>query len=316
MTKTFFLASLTAVCILNSVNSQEKPAYDFLRVDASARASALAGAFETATDDPNAMFYNPASISTIEKRKISAGFQKLLLDINSGSLSYNQKYKDVGWFGIGVRYFNYGKFDYIDENGNNLGGTFGANDLMISVGYSNLIYDKVNYGISAKFIHSKIAQYGSSAIAFDIGLMYLIPSQHVNIGLSVNNMGKQLDAYSTTKERLPLDVRLGFSKRLEHLPLRVSLSLSNLNESKDKFYQRLKSFSIGGEFLFSENFNIRIGYNNQERQDFKLGTSLGLSGFSAGIGLKFAGKYAFDYSLNALGKVGSTHRFNLGYTFE
>ena len=48
----------------------------------------------------------------------------------------------------------------------------------------------------------------------------------------------------------------------------------------------------------------------------KLGTSLGIAGFSTGLGIKFADKYMFDYSLNSLGKVGSTHRVNIGYIFQ
>lgn len=80
--------------------------------------------------------------------------------------------------------------------------------------------------------------------------------------------------------------------------------------------QRFKSFSIGGEFSFSENVAVRIGYDNQQRQDLKLGTSLGIAGFSAGIGIRILGKYQFDYALNSFGKVGSMHRFNLGYSFE
>ncbi len=296
--------------------AQERPAYDFLRIDPSARASALAGAFETYTDDPNVIFFNPAGLSTIEGKKVSASFGKYLLDINFGTASFNMKYNDIGWFGIGVKYFNYGTFDYMDENGTATGGTFGANDLMVSLGYSNYIYDEVNYGINVKYIYSNIAEYSSSAIGFDFGLLYMIPSQQMNIALSVNNFGKQLNSYIDTKEKLPLDVRIGVSKKLEHLPVNLSVSFSNLNEEKDKLIQHLKSFAIGGEFTFSDNVLARIGYSNERRQDLKLGTSLGIAGFSAGLGIKILDKYTFDYSLNSLGKVGSTHRFNLGYSFN
>lgn len=314
-TKIIFIPFLLLILTVSSF-SQERPAYDFLKIEPGARASALAGAFETYTDDPNAMFYNPASLSTISKSRVSAGFGKYLLDINFGAVSYAQKYKDIGWFGVGVKYFNYGTFDYTDENGVMSGATFGANDLMLSLGYSNFVYEIVNYGISVKYIYSNIAEYKSSALAFDLGLLYLIPSEQIAIALTANNLGGQLDSYIETKEKLPLDIRFGFSKKLEHLPLRISFSLSNINESKVQLIKRFKSFSIGGEFTFSENISARIGYDNQKRQDLKLGTSLGLAGFSAGIGIKFLEKYQIDYSLNFLGKVGSTHRFNLGYSFE
>ncbi|HEY3251806.1 MAG TPA: type IX secretion system protein PorQ [Ignavibacteria bacterium] len=293
----------------------EIPAYDFLRVDPSARSSALAGAFDTYTEDPNVMFYNPASLSTNTSNKISAGFGKYLLDINFGTLSYAHKYKDAGWFGLGIKFFDYGKFDKADENGVPTGESFGANDLMVSVAYSNYIYEIINYGITVKYIYSSISEYKSSALAVDFGLLYLIPSDNIGISIGVNNFGGQLDSYIDTREKLPLDLRIGFSKKLEHLPLKFSVTFSKLNEEREKIIQHLKSFSLGGELAFSENVALRIGYSNEKRQDLKLGTSLGIAGFSTGLGIKIADKYVFDYSLNSLGKVGSTHRVNIGMIF-
>lgn len=298
-----------------SVFAQDMSTYDFLRVDPSARASALAGAFDTYTEDPNVIFYNPAGLSTSDQKMMSAAFGKYLMDIKFGAASYSQKYKNIGWFGAGVKFFDYGTLDYADENGVT-SGTFRANDLMFSIGYSNYIYDKINYGINLKFIYSSLAQYKSSALAADIGFLYVLADQQMNFSLSILNLGAQLKAYIDTKEDLPLDVRIGVSKRLEHLPLRLSASLGRINEKRDKFFQHLRSFSFGGEFLFSENFNARVGYSNDKRQDLKLGESLGIAGFSAGFGIIVNDKYKFDYSLNSLGKVGSTHRFNLGITFK
>lgn len=313
----FLLISLIFTFLSAKTFSQDEiPAFDFLRVDPGARSSALGGAFDTYTDDPNVMFYNPASVSTSVSKKISAGFGKYLLDINFGTLAYVQQYKDKGWFGVGVKYFNYGKFDNTDENGAATGGTYGASDLMFSATYSNLMYNRINYGISAKYIYSSIADYKSSALAFDIGLLYLIPAQSMSVSFGINNLGKQLSAYISTKEKLPLDVRVGFSKRLEHTPLNVSVSFTRLNESRDNLLGHLKAFSIGGEFIFGENVVARLGYNNESRQDMKLGTTLGLAGFSGGFGIRFAQRVSLDYGFNSDGKIGAMHRFNVGYSFN
>jgi hypothetical protein len=300
----------------NIIAQTEIPAFDFLRVEPGAKASALAGAYDTYTNDPNAMFYNPATLSTITDRKVSAGFGKYLLDINFGTLSYAQKYKDIGWIGIGVKYFDYGTFDRADENGTSTGETFGANDLMVSAAFSNYIYEVINYGVTVKYIYSGIGEYKSSAVALDIGLLYLIPSQQIGISLGVNNLGTQLSQYIDTKEKLPMDVRVGFSKRLEHTPVRMNVTFSKLNVSREKLLQRFKSFSLGAELIFSDYVSARIGYDNESRQDLKLGTSLGIAGFSAGLGIQMGDKVVFDYGLNSLGKIGSTHRINIGYIFK
>jgi len=315
--KLVFFALFFASPVYLSVFAQsEIPAFDFLRVETGAKASSLAGAFDTYTDDPNAMFYNPASLSTITNNKVSAGFGKYLLDMNFGTLAYAQKYKDIGWFGIGVKYFDYGSFDRADETGTPTGETFNANDLMISVGYGNFIYERINYGITVKYIYSGIAEYKSSAVAMDFGMQYHMPASQLSLSFGVLNLGAQLSSYIDTKEKLPMDVRVGISKRLEHTPVRLNVTFSKLNESREKLVQHFKAFSIGAEFIFSDYVSARLGYDNESRQDMKLGTSLGISGFSTGLGMRLAEKYVFDYSLNSLGKVGSTHRVNLGYIFN
>lgn len=301
---------------LNVFSQSEIPAFDFLRVETGAKASSLAGAFDTYTDDPNAMFYNPGSLSTITKSKVSAGFGKYMLDMNFGTVSYAMKYKELGWIGVGVKYFDYGSFNRADENGNETGETFNANDLMISIGYGNYIYEKINYGITLKYIYSGIAEYKSSAVAVDFGMQYHMPESQLSVSFGVNNLGTQLSKYIDTKEKLPLDIRVGISKRLEHTPVRLNVTFAKLNEDREKFLQHFKAFSIGAEFIFSDYVSARLGYDNESRQDLKLGTSLGISGFSTGLGIRFAEKYMFDYSLNSLGKVGSTHRVNLGYIFN
>jgi len=312
----FFALFFASPVFMNVFAQSEIPAFDFLRVETGAKASSLAGAFDTYTDDPNAMFYNPGSLSTITNNKVSAGFGKYLLDMNFGTLAYAQKYKDLGWFGIGVKYFDYGSFDRADETGTPTGETFNANDLMVSVGYGNYIYEKINYGITIKYIYSGIAEYKSSAIAMDFGMQYHMPASQLSLSFGVLNLGTQLSSYISTKEKLPLDIRVGVSKRLEHTPVRLNVTFAKLNESREKLVQHFKAFSIGAEFIFSDYVSARLGYDNESRQDMKLGTSLGISGFSTGLGIRFAEKYVFDYSLNSLGKVGSTHRVNLGYIFN
>jgi hypothetical protein len=94
------------------------------------------------------------------------------------------------------------------------------------------------YGANVKVIYSNIEKYSSSALAADLGLHYAFPEQLINIGFSILNLGSQLSSYADTKEDLPLDIAFGLSKRLEHLPLRLSLDFHKLNEERDDFVQQ------------------------------------------------------------------------------
>jgi len=143
--------------------------------------------------------------------------------------------------------------------------------------------------------------------------LYQIPETQWNFGLSLLNIGTQISSYADTRENLPLDLRIGFNKRLEHLPLTFYFSISNLLDKKDKFLDRFKDVRLGGEFILSDNIYLRLGYNNQQRQDLKTGSATGIAGFSAGLGIKIEEKYLIDYAYNSLGKIGSTHRINVGF---
>ncbi len=234
------------------------------------------------------------------------------MDINAGNASYSQKYKDIGFFGAGIRYINYGTMDKYDENYQNQG-TFGASDLALSLGYANVYKNNFNYGANVKFIYSSIDEYSSVGLALDLGALYVFPEQKLNLGVSVLNLGTQVKKYISTAEQLPLDIRIGMTKSLEHLPLTVNLGFANLANSYDKFFDRFKNIIVGGEFILNDYVLLRVGYNNVERQNFKTGTSLGISGFSAGFGIKFANNYKLDYAFNSLGNIGAAHRFNLGF---
>jgi hypothetical protein len=304
------LSSLFIVFILAiSFTFGQTTTYDFLRLDMSARAAALGGSYVTNNDDVDVIFFNPAGLGFLEKDPISFSFVKHLMDINLFSLTYSTSFENIGRFGAGVQYINYGSFDEADVNGN-ITGEFNAGEFAFLLSYTNKFMDNFYYGANAKFIYSSIADQSSSAIGLDLGVNYEIPNIMLNLGASVLNMGTQLSSYTDLKEDLPLDVLIGVSKRLEKLPVRLSLDFHNLNQERDEFYQHFKGFSIGAEFYLSEVFTLRFGYDNERREDFKLGSSAGIAGFNGGLGVNIS-EYKFSYAYSSLGTVGALQSLTL-----
>lgn len=307
-----FLFIGIVVFIANSLFAQQN-AFEFLRLDMSPRAAALAGGFVSGNDDPNVIFYNPSGIAMLEGKPVSFSFLKHLEDINSASVAYSQEFDGIGRFGAGIQYVNYGTFAKADEAGNRLG-EFSANEMALSIGYANELDSNFYYGANAKFIFSGIEDYSSTALALDLGLHYTIPESKWNFGISVLNLGAQMSKYSTVKEDLPLDVRVGFSKELEHLPFRFFVSLNKLNKDYDNFGERFKQFTLGGEIRLSKVMKLRLGYDNEKRRDLKIGTSAGLAGFNIGLGILVA-DYKFDYAFSSMGSIGSLHRIGISTAF-
>lgn len=314
LVKSGFWSLVICVVTSQSMSAETNTVFNFLRNDVSPRAAALAGSFVTITNDPNSLFDNPAGLSTLEQPMGSIGFFKHLLDINSGYISYCQPYEDLGYFGAGILYTNYGSFDETDDLGNSLNSTFSAGDLAVMLGYSNLFEENLHYGVTAKFIYSSIAGYKSTGLAADVGLLYSIPETKVTVGASIRNVGAQLTSYISTREELPLDFIVGASLVPRGLPLLLNFNFHKLNEDQASFTDRFRAFTVGGEFTLSKVLRLRVGYDNEKRKDLKIGTTSGLAGFSGGIGITASG-YIVDYSLSSLGKIGELHRISIGASF-
>lgn len=289
-----------------------KNIYDFLRMDVGARAASLGSSFISSTDDPNIIFYNPAGLTSINNTRLSIGFFKHLMDVNSGYISFGTEVPDFGFIGSGIVYVNYGDFKRTGEEGQQLG-TYSAGEFVFVVGYGSEVIDKLKYGVNAKFIYSSIAEVYSTASAIDFGMRYTVIPERFEVGASILNFGTQFNPYVHTREKLPLNFTIGFAIYPEHLPAIILIDIHRLNDSQNNFIKHFKQFSLGVELTASENVFLRVGYNNERRQELKIGQTSGLAGFSIGVGFKSPDIYTVDYSYNSLGEIGSMHRISVGF---
>ncbi len=289
--------------------------FDFLRTPVGARASAMGGAFVAMPGDVYDLFYNPSGLSFIHQPIRAFSYLKHVLDFQSGSVAAVQPLQKIGKIGAGIQYFNYGSFDKTDQNGNKTG-TFGASNIAVNVAYANSLFgdeassgglSNFHYGMAVKFIFSKIAEYSSTAMAADFGFTYETPIQNLVVAGGVFNVGKSFSPFIQTKESLPLNYRLGFSKILAHLPLQLSVE-------GYKYQGENYGFAFGGEFTITQNFFLRFGYNSIGK-DQKLGISNDkFSGLSFGTGFIWK-SYHLDYGFTSSGAIGSLNRLSIIRSF-
>ncbi|WP_194850663.1 type IX secretion system protein PorQ [Nonlabens antarcticus] len=293
--------------------------YQFLNLVSGTKQAALGGRVLTAVDyDPTTALYNPATINPKMDNQLQVNYVNYLGDVNYGTASYAYTWdRRKQTFHIGVTYLDYGTFDGYDEQGISTG-EFGGNEVAVSAGYAyNIPWSDFYVGANVKLISSKLENFTSIGGALDFGLLYYDEEKAIRGALVVRNIGTQFTAYDEIYESLPLEVALGFSNTMRTLPVRLHVTLENLqkwniafsndanaqrdldgnvvNDDPGFFNNALRHTVIGLELFPESVFELRLGYSFRRAEELRIQDTRAFSGLSAGFSLKI-NKMRFSYS--------------------
>ena len=274
------ISVLLSVVRMQAQESQE--AYSFLRLPVSAHVAALGGDNITLTDDDATLiFHNPALISGVSDKSLNLNFMTYMEGTKTASASFVKAYKDRATWGVTAQYMDYGTMKQTTVD-NVETGDFSARDIALAGTFTYLLSDRISGGITGRFISSHIASYSSAAVAVDLGVNYQDSEHGWSLSAVAKNLGGQIKAYEDDFERIPLDLQLGISKRLIGSPLRLSATLSRLNNWDQGF---IKHLAVGADLLLGENIYLAAGYNFRRASEMKITDSEGDSNHGAGLSL-------------------------------
>ena len=318
-----------------SINAQVggERVYEFLNIATSARQIALGGKVLTLIDDVNQPLWNPAVINADLDNQLAVNYTSYLAGINIGSVSYSKMInRHFGTIHAGITYLNYGTLIAADENSNETG-TFTASDVAISIGYAyNFPGTNFYLGTNVKIINATIANFSSMGMAADVGILYQNSYQPFVITLVARNIGTQLKSFNGVLERLPLEIALGGSYQLEHVPLKWHLTLGDLQqwdisvsnpsgqitdiegnttkESISFLENTMRHFSIGAELFPESAINLRVGYNFRKAAELQLQNVRTFAGISFGFGLKM-NTFKLNYAYSKIHTASNVSTFSL-----
>ena len=313
----FLALIINGLVVSHAARAQiESSGFPVVQLDETARIAALGGRSPALmTRDPGSMFSNPALLSYSSPRSFSFSYLNHIGSANAGWVSYAVGIDSLTTAGIGFRYLGFGTMPRADEEGNR-DGTFNASDMSLTVGASRRSLPGLTYGANINFLFSSIDGIHSSALTADAGIFYAIDSKGVTLGASIHHAGFVLSSFGSRRDQVPLDVRLGITKKLAHMPLLLSLAVYRLHKldgssrETDFLNNALYHLVVGGEFLFSESFQIRFGYNHRRHDELRMKSRLDLAGFSMGFGLDLS-RVGIDYGFNSWSSLGGLHRFTI-----
>ncbi len=316
--------------------------FEFVNLPISARATALGGSQIAAiTNDYGLVGGNPAMLNaSMDKTLIfQHNFHFAGIDNGYAGFARNLNGKTTTIHG-GVRYMSYGPFTATDEMGNVLG-EFKAKDISLQAGISKELNERMSGGILLQYVQSSLESYSASGLLMDIGITYRSENELTNYAFVVRGFGVQLSRYYEGDEagKLPVDVQFGLSKRLEHVPFRLTVLLHDINrwdlnydspftddsdqgidntepDTKTGFDQSVNNFfshiTLGGEFLIGkkENFMLRFGYDFQRHKELSVVNLRSLAGFSAGVGVNVK-SFILDYGFAVYHQGGSSKHIGI-----
>ncbi|WP_302589395.1 type IX secretion system protein PorQ [uncultured Muribaculum sp.] len=279
-------------------------AYNFLNISTSSHIYGLGGVnISLIDDDINVTDQNPALLGPEVEKQLGINYMRYIGESNFAGVKYGMAAGERSAWAVSVQYFDYGKMTSADVSGN-ITGTFSVKDICFGGTYSHDITDRLRGGISIKGIYSAYDEYSAFAVASDLGLNYFDPEKDLSLSFVVANLGGQVKRFNENYDRLPVDLRLGLTKMLANVPLRLSVTAWNLTrwnlpyyevgdgsagteeKKKDSFGSNLmRHLVFAAEFVPSDKFYVGVGYNYKTRTDMSTYSRSFLSGFSLSAGL-------------------------------
>lgn len=317
-------------------------AFSFMGLPMSARLSALGGS-NIATRDGELSFAlcNPALLSEETHMVLNLNYANYMLSSNFASVLYGHNY-GANRFAAAIHYLDYGRIQYADEMGNRNGRTFSAQDILFQVSYARELGHGFSVGASLKPVVSAYEAYTSFALGADAGAHYQTRDSSFHIGLSLQNIGWQLKTFYAggRREMLPLNLQLGLSYRFRHAPIRLGMTVHNMQrwnlsyqttnqprsvtmldetdkETGVKWYDMLFRHTIFSVEIVPKNdrFWLAVSYNHRMRQEMQMSDVRSIAGMAVGAGLRIK-QFRLGYAFTMYQKGAYVHQVSLSMNIK
>jgi hypothetical protein len=289
-----------------------------LVIPVGARALAMGGAPLGIISGAEAIYWNPAGISTSPKSEVMFNNMQYIADIDVNYLAFVFNGGNIGALGFHLKALDFGAIEETTEAfPEGTGNTYSPTFLVTGLTYSRLLTDRIMAGVTGKVIYESIMETSAATLAFDLGVQYTF-GQNLYIGLVMKNVGGKMKYNGRNLERrfgIPSSSLIsddGFFRGVplaSDIPSTFSIGVSysvNINEENavivNGIFNNANAASdlLGGglEYGFRDLFFLRggYGYNLQNSDD-------NIFGFSFGAGIKYpVGNFDFyfDYAYREL----------------
>ena len=332
--KKFLLIFIISVSCLMGQSKVGSSAAPFLNIAIGPRAVSMGGAFIATASDVTSLYWNPAGASRSETNEALFSYSNWFADINYNWAGAMLNLGGAGTVGLSVTYLDYGDMEVTtlsEQDGT--GQFFTANDMSLALTYAYNLTDRFSIGGNVKYIQQKIWNSSATAMALDLGVLFLSDIYGLRIGATITNFGSamQMDGkdllvqhdinpnisgnndqilaiLQTDDFPLPLTFKIGLAMDLvdtENHRFTIATDAIHPNDNSE-------SLNVGAEYIFYNTIAFRIGYKSLFLDNSE-------EGLTAGVGLNydFTNELGirFDYAYQNFGILDNTQHFSMGIKF-
>ena len=285
----------------------------FLKLGGGARAEGMAQAYTAVPSEADAIYWNPAALSRVERRSATLMNAILPAGINYNFLGYGQRLNNSFGVGMSVQYLSQPPIDQTDSSGYSTGSTFRPSDFAGAAGgaytFHNEDYgilDGASLGATGKYISSTLTR-TAHTFGGDLGFLsapFRVLDREMRVAYVAQNLGGSLK-FQQLSDPLPTNLRLGASMALA----KGWLLALDLDEPLDNRPYAALGTEYRLDLRDETSFAARFGVNTRA-----IGDAGNFSGLTLGLGARFS-RLGIDYAFAPLGALGMTNTISASFSF-
>lgn len=250
--------------------------FAFLKLGVGARAMALGGAYVALSDDPTAIYWNPAGLAGLGGTQVTMVHDSWIQDFREEFVAVTARC-GPGAIGFGFTgFYSSEEFERRDDTGV-LIGEFGFNDLSIAGAYGLRVAKGLDAGLTASYVREMIDQESAGTFSSNLGLRYALGETGLLFGAALQNLGGSA-SFVTEEFSLPLTYSLGaaYGRELQEGKGRATLTAEYRQATSEDGH-----FNVGAEYVFKETAALRGGWKTgYDDQEWSLGLGISHRWFS------------------------------------
>jgi len=320
-------------------------AYQFLKIGADARGSAMGESYVAVVNDVSALFWNPAALVNSETNPA------IVRDTaeSSSRLGYQGQavFSHTEWL-VGVQHEFFGASYFLttsdafglaatslhtdpmmvttETQPTGTGNYFTYGDVAVAATYSRRMTDQFSFGATLRYVRETIDVLHMDGVLVDLGTFYSLGLGTSRFAVVVSNFGANVHPTGivtredgTTVNNFqsfspPTMFRLGYAMEPwldDDNRLTVSIELNHPNDNAE-------NLSVGTEYGYERMFFIRLGAKRTVGEPLLGAPVSSAENFTAGAGVLIplgVTTASLDYAFANYGDLGAVHRITVAVTY-